>query len=135
MQRAFWTVVTSLAVVTTVAAQQEPARFPDTPQGKLAAAFFAAVGNPDDRVMAQFQETNFSEAALARRSTEERLARNRQLRESAGALTLTGIVSQSDRQLVVSASGASVPGVRLVVTFSFTAGAPPKIDAIQIQSQ
>jgi hypothetical protein len=134
MRRAFWTVVTSLAAVTMVAAQ-EPARFPDTPQGRLAAGFFAAVSNPDDRVLAQFQEANFSETALARRSPEERLARNRQLRESAGALTLTGVVSQSDRQLVVSASGANVPGVQLVVTFSFTGGASPRIDAIQIQSQ
>lgn len=132
MRRALWMAVTLLAVAGPAAAQ---ARFPDTPQGRLAAGFFAAVGNPDERVLAQFQEANFSEAALARRSAEERMARNRQLRESAGALTLVEVVSENDRQISVTATGANAPGVTLMVTFTFTGGAAPKIDTVQIQSQ
>jgi hypothetical protein len=134
MGRMLWTVLTTLAVTATGLAAQE-ARFPDTPQGKLAAGFFAAVGNPDERVLAQFQDANFSKAALERRSPEERQARNRDLRERAGALTLTDVVSESATQLTVTATGANAPGVTLMITFTFTSSTPIKIEALQIQSQ
>jgi hypothetical protein len=134
MGRMLWTVLTTLAVTATGLAAQE-ARFPDTPQGKLAAGFFAAVGNPDERVLAQFQDANFSKAALERRSPEERQARNRDLRERAGALTLTDVVSEGATQLTVTATGANAPGVTLMITFTFTSSTPIKIEALQIQSQ
>lgn len=133
MRRSFLSAVTIMALAAPATAQQ--ARFPDTPQGRLAAGFFAAVGHSDERVLGQFQETNFSQAALGRRSTEERLARNRQLRESAGALSLVSVVSEGDRELVVTASGANAPGITLMVTFTFTGGDAPKIDAVQIQAR
>ena len=134
MGRMLWTVLTTLAVTATGLAAQE-ARFPDTPQGKLAAGFFAAVGNPDERVLAQFQDANFSKAALERRSPEERQARNRDLRERAGALTLTDVVSEGATQLTVTATGANAPGVTLMITFTFTSSTPIKIETLQIQSQ
>lgn len=134
MGRMLWTVLTTMAVTATGLAAQQ-ARFPDTPQGKLAAGFFAAVGNPDERVLAEFQDANFSKAALERRSPEERQARNRDLRERAGALTLTEVVSESATQLAVTATGANAPGVTLKITFTFTSGTPMKIEALQIQSQ
>ena len=134
MGRMLWTVLTILTVTATGLAAQQ-ARFPDTPQGKLAAGFFAAVGNPDERVLAQFQDANFSKAALERRSPEERQARNRDLRERAGALTLTDVVSEGATQLTVTATGANAPGVTLMITFTFTSSTPIKIEALQIQSQ
>ena len=134
MRRTFWTVLTTLAVAATTLASQQ-ARFPDSPQGKLAAGFFAAVGNPDERVLDRFQEANFSKAALERRSPEERQARNRDLRERAGALTLVEVVSETATELAVTATGANAPGVRLLITFTFGGGTPVKIETLQIQSQ
>jgi hypothetical protein len=134
MGRTFRTVMTAVALATTTLAAQQ-ARFPDTPQGKLAAGFFAAVGNPDERVLSQFHEANFSKSALERRSAEERQARNRDLRERAGVLSLVQVVSESASQLSVKATGANAPGVTLLVTFTFTSGAPVKIESLQIQSQ
>jgi hypothetical protein len=130
MKRFLWTALASVAIVTSVTAQKT--QFPDTPQGKLAAGFFAAVGAPDDSALVRFQEANFSEAALKRRSPEERLERNRTLREMAGALSLLEVKSATETQLVVTARGTNATGEVLTVTFTFTAGPAPKIDAVQI---
>lgn len=112
-------------------ASAQAAAFPDTPQGRLAEAFFAAVNAPDEMALARFQEANFSEAALKRRPTEERLARNRQLREN-GRLGLVNVVSASGNRVVVEASVSNLPGVVLRIEFGFTGGASPKIDTVQI---
>ena len=130
MKRFLWTALASVAIVTSATAQK--AQFPDTPQGKLAAGFFAAVGAPDETALARFQEANFSEAALKRRSPEERLERNRGIREQVGALSLLEVKSATETQLVVTARGANAADYVLTVTFTFTAGPAPKIDAVQI---
>jgi hypothetical protein len=128
-----WTALVAITFAQGVAAQQKAA-FPDSPQGRLAAGFFAAVNGADETALMKFQEANFSEAALKRRSADERLARNRDLREMAGKLTLEEVKSASATQLVVTANGSNAPGLVLTITFSFTTGASPKIDAVQITS-
>jgi len=112
-------------------ATAQGAAFPDTPQGRLAEAFFAAVNAPDEMTLARFQDASFSDAALKRRPTEERLARNRQLREG-GRLALVSVVSASGNRLVVTATASNMPGVSLRVEFGFTGGGTPKIDTLQI---
>jgi hypothetical protein len=108
---------------------------PDTPEGKLASGFLAAVNASDEEALVRFQEANFSEAALKRRTPEERAARNQQLRQQTGGLTLVEVRSASDSQIVLVASGVSLPTeVQLVVTFTFT-GTPRKIDSVMIASQ
>lgn len=135
MRRSWWSMMMALVVLAPRLTAQE-VQFPDTPQGKLAAGFFAAANATDEEAMLKFQQANFSEAALKRRSPEERLARTRQLREQAGALTLREVVSSSPTQLVVLASGSALPEeVRLTVTFGFTGGDQPKIDTVQIESR
>ena len=130
-----WGMMVALTVMAPRLMAQE-VQFPDTPQGKLAAGFFAAANATDEEAMLKFQQANFSEAALKRRSPEERAARTRQLKEAAGVLTLREVVSSSATQIVVMASGSALPeGVRLNVTFTFTTGDPPKIDTVQVSSQ
>jgi hypothetical protein len=107
-------------------------KFPDTAQGKLGAGFFDATNTGDEEALARFQEANFSEAALKRRTAEERKASNRQLRETAGRLTLVEVKSATASQLVVTASGSKAPGFVLTITFSFTGEENPKIDRLQI---
>lgn len=112
-------------------ASAQDAAFPDTPQGRLAESFFAAVNAPDEMTLARFQDANFTEAALKRRPTEERLARNRQLREG-GRLALVSVVSASGNRLVVNASASNMPGVTLRIEFGFSGGTSLKIDTLQI---
>jgi len=134
--RMIWSGVVAAVTLAVQPLAAQQVQFPDTPQGRLAAGFFAAVNATDEEALSRFQQANFSEAALKRRSPEERAARNRQLRESAGTLTVLQVQSASATQIVVLASGSVLPeGVRLSVTFGFTGGEPPKIDSVQIQSQ
>jgi hypothetical protein len=110
----------------------QSAKFPDSPQGRLAAAFFAAANAPDEDALFRFQEANFTEAALRRRPPEERHSRNRELREMVGRLTLITVTSASASRIVAKATGTNAPGTVWTVTITFTGGAAPKIDAIQI---
>lgn len=132
MTRNLRSLVLAAALVTGPAAAQS-AEWPATPQGRLAAGFFTAVNAPDDETLLRFQEANFSEAALKRRTPDERAALGRQLREQAGTLSLAEVRSSSPTQLVIAARGANLPpGMLLTVTFTFTAGASPRIDTVQI---
>ena len=130
-----WKILLAATVVAVapVAAQQRT--LPDTPEGKLVAGFLAATTSGDEDALRRFQEANFSEAALKRRSPEERAARNQQLREQTGGLTLVEVRSTSENQIVLAANGVNLPKeVVLVVTFNFT-GNPRKIDGVQIAQQ
>jgi hypothetical protein len=128
--------LTSLALASVVFAgplvAQSP-EFPATEQGQLAKGFFAAANSPDEDAMLRFQEASFSEAALKRRTREQRQALARQLRDQAGALLVESVRSAGSNQLVATARGANLPpNQRLTITFNFTSGSPPKIDQIQI---
>jgi hypothetical protein len=129
----WYAVVAMLVAASPVSGQQT--ELPDTPEGKLVSGFLGAVNASDEEALIRFQEANFSEAALKRRTPEERAARNQQLRQQTGGLTLVEVRSASADQIVLIASGASLPKeVQLVVTFTFT-GTPRKIDTVQITSQ
>lgn len=133
MARAWMTLVAAVVVAVPAAAQQR--NLPDTPEGKLVAGFLAAANSNDEEALSRFQDANFSEAALKRRSPEERAARNQQLREQTGGLSVVEVRSTSPNQIVLVASGVNLPkDVMLVVTFNFT-GSPRKIDAVQITQQ
>lgn len=105
---------------------------PETPQGRLVAAFFSAANAPDEEALFRFQEANFSEAALKRRSAQERRNMIRQLRTDAGQLRLREVRSASPTRIVVAATGSGAPGLVLSITFSFTMGEIPKIEAMEI---
>ena len=127
--------LSALVVTTAMSAPSilaQSAQFPDTPQGKLAAAFFSAANSADENVMARFQSANFSDGALKRRSPEQREQQNRELRETAGNLTLKSVVSSSPLELVLTAAGDKAPGLVLRISFRFTTGPTPKIDGVQI---
>lgn len=123
------------ATIAAVPAAAQQRNLPDTPEGKLVAGFIAAANAADEEALGQFQEANFSEGALKRRSPEERMARNRQLREQAGGLSVIEVRSATQNQIVVVANGVNLPKeVLLVLTFNFT-GTPRKIDAVQVTQQ
>jgi len=128
-----WKSLALAAFVYALPAAAQSGQFPATPQGKLAAGFFAAVNSTDEEALAAFQDANFSEAALKRRPREQRIALGRQLREQAGQLTLKGVTASSPTQIVATATGSNLPASEvLTISFTFTGGGTPKIDAVTI---
>jgi len=128
-----WKLLSVAALIYALPAAAQTGQFPATPQGKLAAGFFAAVNSSDEEALPAFQDANFSEAALKRRPREQRIALGRQLREQAGQLTLKEIKSASATQIVATATGSNLPPNSVITfSFSFTGDSAPKIDAIQI---
>lgn len=127
--------VLAVAVLFAMPASAQQAELPDTPEGKLVAGFLAASNDADESTIARFQEQFFSEGLLARRPPEERAARNRMMREQVGRFSVVEVRRTTASQVVLLASGSSLPpDVRLLLTFTFT-GSPRKIDAIQIVQQ
>ena len=130
-----WMTMLAAAVIAAMPAAAQQRNLPDTPEGKLVAGFLAAANSGDEEALGRFQEANFSEGALKRRSLEERMARNRQLREQTGGLSVIEVRSVSADQIVLAANGVNLPkDVLLVLTFNF-AGNPRKIDGVQITQQ
>ena len=128
-----WKSLSVAALVYALPVSAQSAQFPATAQGKLAAGFFAAVNSSDEEALGTFQDANFSEAALKRRPRDQRIALGKQLREQAGTLTLKEVKSASTSQIVVTASGSSLPpNSSLTISFTFTGGGAPKIDGVQI---
>lgn len=134
MARSVMTMLVAAAIAAVPVAAQER-NLPDTPEGKLVAGFIAAANSADEEALARFQEAHFSEGALKRRSPEERMARNRQLREQTGGLSVIEVRSATSSQIVVVANGVNLPkDVLLVLTFNFT-GTPRKVDGVQVTQQ
>ena len=130
-----WKSLSVAALVYALPVSAQSAQFPATAQGRLAAGFFAAVNSSDDEALGAFQDANFSEAALKRRPRDQRIALGKQLREQAGTLTLKEVKSASSSQIVVTASGSSLPpNSTLTISFTFTGSGAPKIDGVQITS-
>jgi CubicO group peptidase (beta-lactamase class C family) len=102
--------------------------FPQTPQGRRAAAYFAAFNADGEGAMAAFLRENLSAGALRRASVEERLARYRGARKEAGSFTpvkALGVGAASAGYLVRSGSGEW-----LEFTFHFEPGAEGKLASI-----
>lgn len=133
MSRLLASLTAVLLLALPLSAQQ--AELPDTPEGKLVAGFLAASNDPDEQVIARFQEEFFSADLLKRRPAEERAARNRMMRDQVGRFDVVEVRRATSSQVVVLATGSNLPPtVRLLLTFTFT-GDPRKIDAVQIVQQ
>lgn len=133
MPHLFAALAAALCLALPLSAQE--AALPTTPEGRLVAGFIAASNDPDEQAIARFQEASFSADLLKRRPAEERVARNRMMRDQVGRFGVLEVRRATSSQVVVLASGSSLPPtVRLLLTFTFT-GNPRKIDAVQIVQQ
>ena len=106
-----------LAFLLPVAAADKAFAFPDTPQGKRAAAYFAAFNTGADDAMAVFLKENFSADALKRATLEERLARYRGIKKEAKRLTPEKFLRDTGDAL--SCLARSGQGELLEFTFQF----------------
>ena len=102
--------------------------FPDTPQGRRAAAYFAAFNASSESAMAEFLSGNFSADALKRASLEERLARFRGFKKEARELIPQKVLRDAGETagyLVRSGRGEL-----LEFTFQFEKGGDGKLASI-----
>jgi CubicO group peptidase (beta-lactamase class C family) len=110
------------------AAADKAFAFPDTPQGRRAAAYFAAFNTGSDDAMAAFLKENFSVEALKRTALEERLARYRGIKKEAKGLTPEKLLRETgDAASYLVRSGQ---GELLEFTFQFETGGEGKLDTI-----
>jgi CubicO group peptidase (beta-lactamase class C family) len=73
MKKAFALSICALALAFAAAATPQPAPFPDTPDGRRLAAFFAAADRQDEKATRAFIEQNFSPEVLKELPLEQRL--------------------------------------------------------------
>jgi CubicO group peptidase (beta-lactamase class C family) len=105
-------------------------KMPDTPAGRIAAEFLAAFNSGTEKDFLEFFRRNAGQAALKRRTDEERLAMNRQMKDRLGRLTVRSIESSGDVGIILLAETEKAGWVKL--EFLLEAEAPGKLDAIRI---
>lgn len=90
-----------LLVMSPVAQTPESAKLPDTPQGRLVAAYVKAFNSGDEKAMREFFANNVAASALAQRPIDARLEIYREMRGNMGTIDLRRVVSARDNEVVV----------------------------------
>lgn len=105
--------------------------FPDTPKGKIAAAYFVAFNSHDDAAYRRFEEQNRAASSLAMRPMNERLEQYKRLRADWGDLQPRKVEVGADGSIAVTAKIKS--GEFFEYTFEFEKEPPGKLVAIRIE--
>jgi D-alanyl-D-alanine carboxypeptidase len=105
----------------------EPAKmeFPDTPAGRLVAAYIEAFNSVDAGALRAFLEANLSPGAIAQRPVDQRLKALQQIKESAGTLEPAKIIESREDAITLVARGSK--GSWLEIGFAFEANPPVKM--------
>ena len=119
---------TILACFGLAAAEEAGFAFPPTPQGRRAAAYFAAFNAGSDSAMASFLKENFSAANLKRVSLDERLARFRGFKQQAQNLKPEKLLRSNEEK--VSCLVRDGQGGLLEFNFEFEKSGEAKIMSI-----
>jgi len=108
-----------------------PAALPETPLGRIAAAYFDAFDSGDEVRVRRFFEESLSPETLSRRPVSERLDVYRRMKSREGRLRVDRVLEASAERLVVLARNEASEGRR----FEFVADpkAPGKIAGIGVE--
>lgn len=114
-------------------AQAKPpeVRLPDTAAGRIAAGFLQAFNSGTDKEFLDFFSRNASEAALKRRTDEERLLMNRRMKDRMGRLTVRSVQASGDVGIILIVETEKAGWARL--EFNLEPGPPHKLDVIRIE--
>ncbi len=102
--------------------------FPDTIQGRRAAAYFAAFNAEGEEAMAAFLKDNLGAEALKQATVEERLARYRGIKKEALSLTPEKLLRETEDEAGYLARDGR--GEMLEFTFRFEKGGEARLAAI-----
>jgi CubicO group peptidase (beta-lactamase class C family) len=121
--------ICSILAFSLLTAQEKGAfKFPETPRGQCAAAFFVAFNGNDESVMASYYKDHLSAAALQRAPLDERLARYRGFKKEARSLIPEKLLRDSgDEAGYLVRSGQ---GELLEFTFQFDKDGGTRLAAI-----
>ena len=118
-------------VVSSIAQTQESAKMPDTPQGRLVAAYVKAFNSGDEKVMREFIANNVAASALEQRPLDARLEAYRQMRGNMGTIEVRRVVAARDSEVVVLAR--TKEGEWRELTFMLEPAHPHKLVGIRVQ--
>jgi CubicO group peptidase (beta-lactamase class C family) len=124
----------SLIIILAVAqGQPKPpeVKLPDTQAGRMAAEFLQAYNSGTDQDFLQFFTRNAGAAALKRRTDEERLQMNRQMKGQMGRLTVRSVQASGEVGIILLAETEKAGWVTL--EFMLETQAPHKLDGIRIE--
>jgi CubicO group peptidase (beta-lactamase class C family) len=120
-----------LLITSGIAQTPEPAKLPDTPQGRIAAAYFKAFNSGDDKVMREFFANNVSASALEQRGPDARVEIYREMRGNMGTIELRRVLAVRDTEVVTVVQ--TKQGDWIELTFLFDATPPHKLVALRVQ--
>jgi D-alanyl-D-alanine carboxypeptidase len=105
----------------------EPAKvsFPDTPAGRLVAAYLEAFNSDDAGAMRAFIDANFSPGALAQLPAERRVTSLQRIKGDVGTLEPAKIIDVREDALTIFARGSK--GTWLEIGFAFEPESPGKM--------
>ncbi|MBI3364168.1 MAG: beta-lactamase family protein [Ignavibacteriae bacterium] len=104
---------------------------PETPQGKIVAAYMSAFNSGDENAMREFFLTNVPKEALQQRPVEGRLQRYRQMHGEMGSLELQKVIAASEQAVTIVARTKN--GDRLTFNFEFDSKQSDKLAGIRIE--
>ena len=94
-----WAIVAFIISAGSVLADE--AVIPETPAGKRAAAFIAALNNGDKQALREFEMKHRAKSAARRRPLEERVAHLEHLRADWGQLKVRNVLSSGEHDILV----------------------------------
>lgn len=114
-------------------ANQNPGavKFPDTPPGRVAAAYLKAFNSGDEKVIKEFLLNYLSKASLASRSMEDRLKIFHQMYDDLGNLEVDSISDASAQGITVKAKVTS--GGEVEFHFQMDPEEPQKLKALGVE--
>lgn len=120
-----------LLVVSSIAQTPEAAKLPDTPQGRLVAAYVKAFNSGDENAMREFIANNVAPSALQQRPLDARLEVYREMRGNMGTMDVKRVMAARDSEVVVLVQ--TKPGEWRELTFLLEPASPHKLMGIRVQ--
>ncbi|NUO80270.1 beta-lactamase family protein [candidate division KSB1 bacterium] len=106
-------------------------KLPDTPTGKIVAAYLSAFNSGEANKMQAFQSEHFAQAVLQRRTNEERRQMYERIYGDLGALELYRVTETADRAITIQTQ--SQKGEAAEFRFEFEPQPPYKITGIRVE--
>lgn len=130
MKKLFAVFLFCILLAYSFAAAQE-SKLPDTPQGKIVAAYLAAFNTGKAERMLAFQNEHFAPALLQRRAEAERRQMYERVYGDLGALQLHRVIEANEFAIAFQARGQS--GDAAEFRFEFTPQPPHKLAGIRLE--
>ena len=118
-------------VSSAMSAGKEATKLPDSPAGRIAAAYIKAFNSGDEKAMMEFFVIHLSKASQANRPMEERLKIYNRMRDDLGDLQVDSISDDTEQGLTVTMQAKEGGSVEL--RFEMDAAEPQKLKGLRVE--